>query len=51
LGFTKRPGGLESEELKSLRLKEIKNGRLAMMTMAAWVSNEVIPGSFPVWHP
>jgi hypothetical protein len=51
LGFTKRPGGLESEELKSLRIKEIKNGRLAMMTMAAWVSNDVIPGSFPVWHP
>lgn len=30
LGFTKREGGFESEELKSLRLKEIKNGRVAM---------------------
>lgn len=30
LGFTKREGGLESPELKNLRLKEIKNGRLAM---------------------
>jgi len=51
LGFTKREGGFESEELKSLRMKEIKNGRVAMMTMAAWVSNEVIPGALPVWHP
>lgn len=30
LGFTKRPGGLESEEMEKLRIKEIKNGRLAM---------------------
>lgn len=51
LGFTKREGGFDSEEIKRLRLNEIKNGRLAMMTIAAWVSSEVIPGSFPVWHP
>jgi len=51
LGFTKREGGWDSEELTSLRLKEIKNGRVAMMTIAAWVSNEVIPGALPVWHP
>ena len=30
LGFTKREGGWDSEELTSLRLKEIKNGRVAM---------------------
>lgn len=30
LGFTKREGGWSSEELTSLRLKEIKNGRVAM---------------------
>jgi len=30
LGFTKREGGWESEELTSLRMKEIKNGRVAM---------------------
>jgi hypothetical protein len=51
LGFTKGDGGLESEKMKSLRIKEIKNGRVAMMTIAAWVSNEVIPGALPVWHP
>jgi hypothetical protein len=50
LGFTKDQG-LESDKMKSLRLKEIKNGRVAMMTIAAWVSNEAIPGAFPVWHP
>jgi hypothetical protein len=21
------------------------------MTIAAWVSNEAIPGALPVWHP
>jgi len=51
LGFTKREGGWDSEELTSLRLKEIKNGRVAMMAIAAWVSNEAIPGALPVWHP
>lgn len=51
LGFTKREGGFDSEEIKSLRMKEIKNGRLAMMTMAGWVSDDLIPGSFPLPHP
>jgi light-harvesting complex I chlorophyll a/b binding protein 1/light-harvesting complex I chlorophyll a/b binding protein 4 len=30
LGFTKRDGGWDSKELTSLRIKEIKNGRVAM---------------------
>jgi hypothetical protein len=30
LGFTKREGGWESEELTKLRMMEIKNGRVAM---------------------
>ena len=51
LGFTKREGGLESAELKSLRVKEIKNGRIAMLAISGWVANEAIPGALPVWHP
>jgi len=51
LGFTKREGGFDSKEIKSLRMKEIKNGRVAMLTIAAWASNEAIPGAFPFWHP
>jgi len=51
LGFTKREGGFDSAEITGLRMKEIKNGRLAMMTMAAWVSEDLIPGSFPLPHP
>jgi len=51
LGFTKGKDMHNDEKMKSLRLKEIKNGRVAMMTIAAWVSNEYIPGALPVWHP
>mmetsp|Transcript_15893 Transcript_15893/g.45560 ORF Transcript_15893/g.45560 Transcript_15893/m.45560 type:complete len:229 (-) Transcript_15893:124-810(-) len=51
LGFTKKKGGIESKDFESLRMKEIKNGRVAMMTIAGWVANEAIPGALPVWHP
>lgn len=51
LGFTKRPGGFDSDEIKGLRVKELKNGRLAMISIAGWACNELIPGSFPVPHP
>jgi len=51
LGFTKREGGWDSAELTKLRMMEIKNGRVAMMAIAAWVSEESIPGALPVWHP
>jgi len=51
LGFTKVEGGLESDKMKSMRMKEIKNGRVAMIAIAGWVANESIPGAFPVWHP
>lgn len=51
LGFTKVEGGLESDKMKKLRIKEIKNGRLAMLAIAGWVANDAIPGALPVWHP
>eukprot|EP00533_Pseudo-nitzschia_delicatissima_P006151 CAMPEP_0116097858 /NCGR_PEP_ID=MMETSP0327-20121206/10924_1 /TAXON_ID=44447 /ORGANISM="Pseudo-nitzschia delicatissima, Strain B596" /LENGTH=228 /DNA_ID=CAMNT_0003589627 /DNA_START=11 /DNA_END=697 /DNA_ORIENTATION=- len=51
LGFTKKEGGIAGKDFESLRMKEIKNGRVAMMTIAAWVANEAIPGALPVWHP
>lgn len=51
LGFTQREGGFDSDELTKLRMMEIKNGRVAMMAMAGWLSNESIPGALPVWHP
>lgn len=50
LRFTK-DDGIESKKFEKLRMKEIKNGRLAMITMAGWLANESIPGSFPLWHP
>jgi len=51
LAFTKREGGFDSPEITKLRMMEIKNGRVAMMAMAGWLSNESIPGAFPLWHP
>jgi len=80
LGFTKRPGGWDSKELTDLRMKEIKNGRLAMyvywcepycrnrrrvaltilychfavigrVAISGWVSEQLIPGSFPLPQP
>jgi len=51
LGFTKKEGGIEGDGYKSIRMKEIKNGRVAMLTIAAWVANEAIPGALPLWHP
>lgn len=51
LGFTKGKDMEKDEKMVSLRMKEIKNGRVAMMTIAAWASNEAIPGALPVWHP
>lgn len=35
------------EQMDDIRLKELKNGRLAMMAMAAYTSEHWIPGSVP----
>lgn len=51
LGFTKKEGGISGKGFESLRMREIKNGRMAMLAIAGWVSNEAIPGALPVWHP
>lgn len=44
LGLLKKKSDSEKEVM---RLKELKNGRLAMMAMAAYTSEHWIPGSVP----
>lgn len=51
LGYTKVEGGWKSEKLTEMRMRELKNGRLAMLAIAAWVANDAIPGALPFWHP
>jgi len=43
LKYLKRP----SSDLKELQLKELKNGRLAMIGLASLAANHAIPGSVP----
>jgi len=43
LGFTKKA----DFDLKTMQLKEIKNGRLAMIGVASLAANHAIPGSVP----
>jgi len=45
MGFSRGKGDLEK---KSMQLKELKNGRLAMIAMAAFASEHMIPGSVPL---
>ena len=44
---TKFYAGLTQSKKDDLTLKELKNGRLAMMAMAAYTSEHWIPGSVP----
>ncbi|CAE8738689.1 unnamed protein product [Polarella glacialis] len=43
LGFTKKPGF----DMKSAQMKELKNGRLAMIAFAAFLASANMPGSVP----
>jgi len=45
LGFSK---GKSDAAKKDLQLKELKNGRLAMIAMAAYTSEHWIPGAVPI---
>ncbi len=44
------PGNYGYDPLGFACMMEIKNGRVAMMAMAGWLSDS-IPGALPVWHP
>eukprot|EP00523_Entomoneis_sp_CCMP467_P006372 CAMPEP_0168736386 /NCGR_PEP_ID=MMETSP0724-20121128/9834_1 /TAXON_ID=265536 /ORGANISM="Amphiprora sp., Strain CCMP467" /LENGTH=195 /DNA_ID=CAMNT_0008783583 /DNA_START=150 /DNA_END=737 /DNA_ORIENTATION=+ len=39
---------LDEKEKEEMRLKELKNGRLAMLAIASFVSNYYLPGSVPL---
>merc|ERR1719453_1219313 len=41
--------GKSEKEMETLKLKELKNGRLAMMGVASIATAHVIPGSVPLW--
>ena len=45
LGLFKKKTDAQKDEM---RLKELKNGRLAMIAMAAYTSEHWIPGSVPI---
>jgi len=47
IDWAKQWDKLDSSQKESMRLKELKNGRLAMLGFASFVSNYFIPGSVP----
>lgn len=50
-GKGRKPGVLLGKEPtdKTMQLKELKNGRAAMIAMAAFASHELLPGSVPLY--
>mmetsp|Transcript_26103 Transcript_26103/g.29856 ORF Transcript_26103/g.29856 Transcript_26103/m.29856 type:complete len:239 (-) Transcript_26103:180-896(-) len=51
LNYVEKYGGFGSDKMNEMRMRELKNGRLAMLTITAWVANENMPGALPFWHP
>ena len=48
IDWTKKWEKLSDDEKQAMRTKELKNGRLAMLGIASFLSNYYIPGSVPV---
>jgi len=51
LNYVAKYGGFGSEKMNEMRMRELKNGRLGMLAITAWMSNESMPGALPFWHP
>jgi len=51
LNYVEKNGGFGSEKMNEMRMMELKNGRLGMLAITAWIAEEKMPGALPFWHP